>query len=322
VLDLGMAQMNFSEFEYANKKRKTRKEVFLEKMNRVVPMARWCEIIRPFYYENGSGRQPIELETMLRMYLVGNWFNMSDEATEDALYDSMAIKNFVGGTPDATTLCKFRKILEHNRLTKKIFEEQNKLFNEQGLILHEGTIVDATIIESPKKTEGGYTRKNERRYYGTKAHLGVDKKTGYIHSVFVTPANVQEVTVAQDILHGNELEVYGDAGYIGIEKREDICTKFNDGTGEVEYITNHSHKKRHYYVLKKREINFYICPKQSKKTNSPNEQTISKIRKKVEHAFCKLKFLFGYRRTRYRTLSKNTAHLYTMFTLVNLSRAI
>ena len=312
--------MNFSEYEYATKKRLTRKEVFLKKMERVIPIQAWCEIIKPYYYENGNGRQPIGVDVMLKMYLVGNWFNMSDEATEDALYDSMAIKRYVGATPDATTLCKFRKILEQNKLTKKIFEFQNQIFKQEGLILHEGTIVDATIIESPRNTEGAHTFKNNQHHYGTKAHIGVDKKSGIVHSISITPANISDIDKAVDVLHGNEQEVYGDAGYVGIERRIDICEKFQNGTGELEYITQHSHKKKHYYVLQKRPVQFLICARRTKLSEPTKELTISKIRAKVEHAFCKLKFILNYRRTRYRTLHKNTSHLYTLFTLVNLSK--
>ena len=317
-----MSQISFSEFEYSHKKRQTKRELFLAKMEKVIPFVKWCDLIRPFYYEYGNGRRPVALEVILKMYFVSNWFCMSDEATEDSLYDSMAIKKFVGGTADATTLCKFRKMLEVNKLTERLFNMQNEIFMKQGLIMHEGTIVDATVIESPKKTEGGVTYKNNQRYYGTKAHIGVDKKTGFIHSVAVTTANESDVATAAKVLHGAEQEVYGDAGYVGIERREDICTKYNDGTGEVELVTYHSHNKRNYYVCKKRPINFYICSKQNRISDFQKQRQISNIRKKVEHAFCKLKCFFGYRRTRYRTLAKNASHIYTMFTLVNLVKVV
>ena len=313
-------QISFCEMEYSLKDRKTRKELFLEKIGKVLPLERWCAVIKPYYYEKGNGREPTPIEVILKMYLVSNWFNMSDETTEDSLYENITLKNYVGGTPDATTLCRFRKILERNRLTEKLFKEQTAIFRQNGLVMHEGTIVDATIIESPKQTEGAFTYKNKQRYYGTKAHIGADKKTGIVHSVVVTPANIADIDKAVEVLHGEEKEVYADAGYVGLERREDICAKYQDGTGEVEKVTNHSHKKRNYYVLKTRQIDFQINGKRSKVTDAAAEQSKSKIRNKVEHAFCILKHRLLYRRTKYKTLAKNTTHLYMLFTLVNLCK--
>ena len=326
-------QISFSEIDYKFKRKKTQKELFLEKMSSVVPLKKWCEMIKPFYYENGNGRQPIKLETMLKMYLVSLWYNLSDEQTEDMLCENLAVRNYVGITanaPDSTTLCKFRIILTTNNLAEKIFTEQTKRFKEQGIILKEGTIVDATIIDAPisKKNkdkslpEGTATTVKHIPRTGIKAHVGVDKKSGLVHSVVVTPANVFDVTVASQLLHGEEKEVYGDAGYVGIEKREDICEKLHDGTGELEYITKHTHRRNHYYVLKKKPVVFHINQKRSKVAPEQEflEKAKSRIRMKVEHIFCKLKHLFKYRKTKYRTASKNEQHLFMLFSLANLCK--
>jgi len=326
-------QISFSEMDYRFKRKRTQKELFLEKMARVVPLGFWCDIIRPFYYENGNGRQPVKLEIMLKMYLVSNWYNLSDEQTEDMLCENLAVRNYVGVTadaPDATTLCKFRLMLIKHGLAEKIFTEQTKQFKEQGIILKEGTIVDATIIDAPmsKKNKDKSLPEGSAKTFkhvprtGIKAHIGIDKKSGVIHSVVITPANVFDVTVASELLHGEEKEVYGDAGYVGMEKREDVCEKLHDGTGELEYITKHSHRRKHYYVLKKKPVVFHVCQKKSKITQDtkPLEQTKSRIRSKVEHIFCRLKHIFKYRKTKYRTAHKNKQHLFMLFTLVNMSK--
>ncbi len=167
-------QISFSDIEFGNKRKKTRKEVFLAKMEKIVPLKEWCEIIRPYYYERGNGRQPIELEVMLKMYLVSQWFNLSDSETEDIVNDSMSVRNYIGITgsaPDETTLCKFRGILERNGLTEKIFKSFNARPESEHIIMHEGTIVDATIVEAPtsrkneqhqQTPEMGFTKKNNR----------------------------------------------------------------------------------------------------------------------------------------------------------------
>jgi len=324
-------QLSFGDYEFQMKKKKNKKELFLERMEKIIPFREWCDLIRPFYYENGNGRQPTKLETMLRMYLVSNWFNLSDEGTEELVDDSRAVRNFVGKeAPDATTLCKFRKILEENNISKLIFARQSKTFAERKIYLREGTIVDATIIDVPKSkknkdknyTEGyGHTKKGKQNYTGIKAHIGVCDKTGIAHSAIVTPANVHDSESANACLHGDEKKVGGDSAYIGIEKRVDVREKFQDGTGEVEWLT-HSHKKPPYIACKmKEEVKFQISEKRSKvKTEEQKqiEKNKSSIRAKVEHIFLILKHLFKYRKTKYRKANKNENHVFMLLALANL----
>jgi len=264
-------QISFSEYEYAQKERKTRKEVFLEKMRKSVPLDMFCEVIRPHYPKIGNGRQPIELEVMLKMYLVSHWYNLSDEATEDLLYDSMAVKNYVGvanRAPDATTLLRFRHLLETNGLNKIIFEKLTERLISEGLICKEGTIVDATIIEAPtsrknkenKPTPEMKTTFKKRPYYGMKAHIGVDKDSGLVHSVCTTTANEQDIDSSKNLLHGAEHEVYGDSAYISVEKRPDICIKYQDGSGSLEKL-DRGHKKKIWTLKKREDIRFLINKK-------------------------------------------------------------
>jgi len=327
-------QISFSEIERRSKRKRTQKEKFLEKMREIIPLERWCEIIRPFYYENGNGRQPIPLATMLRMYLVGLWYTLSDEAAEDLIYESLSVRNYVGVTgdaPDSTTLCKFRHILERNGLTQIIFSELTALLQEKRVMLSEGTIVDATIIAAPDSRknkerkpnpEMGTTKKGGKVHFGLKAHIGVDKESGLVHSVAVTPANVCDITAANEVLHGAETEIYGDAGYIGLEKRPEICEKYQDGTGRKEKLKTTNHGKRNQETFtKKQGVNFRIGRKRKTvitEEDKREEKAKSQIRAKVEHSFQILKHIFGFRKTRYRTIAKNTCQLLMLFALANL----
>jgi len=222
-------QSSFSELEYAAKKKVTRRDRFLGQIEALTP---WSELIKelvPFYPRGeGRGRPPIGLERMLRMYIAQQCFGLSDEGTEDALYDNQAIRGFVGidlsreAAPDATTLLKFRRLLEEHRLTQRIFATINAHLAERGLLLKEGSIVDATIIEAPSSTknregrrdpEMHQTKKGNKWHFGMKAHIGVDADSGIVHSLETTPANISDVTQAHKLLHGHEQNVFGDAGY-------------------------------------------------------------------------------------------------------------
>ena len=328
-------QINFSEVEYRIKRKKTQKERFLERMESIVPLERWCGIIRPHYYENGNGRQPIPLATMLRMYLVSLWYNLSDAQAEDLIIENMAVRNYVGVSgeaPDETTLCKFRHILESNNLMQIIFEELRGLLQEKKVMLKEGTIVDATIIEAPDSTknkdkkpnsEMRLTKKGNKKYFGIKAHIGVDKESGLIHSVAVTAANVSDIEMANAVLHGEESEVRGDAGFIGIEKREEICEKYQDGSGRKEKQKPSHGKKRPDTLVKRQDVKFIINRKRSTvitEEEKAEERAKSRIRAIVEHSFCTLKHVFGFRRVRYRTVVKSTHQLLMLFALVNIYR--
>jgi IS5 family transposase len=240
-----MKQTSFASLEYAGKKRQTRREKFLGEMERVVPWSALCGLIEPHYPRSGRvGRPPIGVERMLRMYFLQQWYSLSDEGLEDALYDSQAMREFVGvdlsreQVPDATTLLKFRRLLEQHELTKAIFEKVNAHLVERGLLMREGTLVDATIIAAPSSTknqegerdpEMHQTKKGQQYYFGMKAHIGVDADSGLVHSVHVTSANESDVANTHALLHGQERRVHGDSGYTGVAKREEIIKAQGEG---------------------------------------------------------------------------------------------
>ncbi len=232
-----MSQRSFASAEYALKKKRTRREKFLGEMERIVPWMRLVGVIEPLYPTSGRvGRQPIGVAKMLRMYCLQQWYGMADEALEDALYDSQALRDFVGidlsceSVPDATTFLKFRRLLQDNDLTRALFDEINAHLGQQGLLMRAGTIVDATIIAAPSSTknegktrdpEMHQTKKGNQWHFGMKAHIGVDAESGLVHSVVGTAANVSDVTQAGALLHGEEEAAFGDAGYRGVHKRDE-----------------------------------------------------------------------------------------------------
>jgi len=226
-------QPSFTDVEYGNRRRASRREQFLETMDATIPWSRWVELIEPFYYNGKNGRKPKPLETMLRMYLLQAWFSLSDEGVEDAIYDSYAMRRFMGldfaaeQVPDATTLLHFRHLLEEHNLGQALFDSQNEIFTEQGWIMRGGSIVDATIIAAPSSTknrEGArdpemrQTKKGNQWYFGMKAHVGTDAGTGYVHSVTATGANVHDLDQIADLVRDDDEVVYADAGYQGVEK--------------------------------------------------------------------------------------------------------
>ncbi|MBU9475133.1 IS5-like element ISBmu2 family transposase, partial [Burkholderia multivorans] len=233
-------QIGFAEAEIAGKKRVTRRQRFLEEMEKVVPWQRLLSAIEPHYPKGTRGRPPIGLERMLRIYFVQQWYGLSDEGLEDALYDSITLRAFAGidlaieNVPDATTLLKFRRLLIEHELTRKLFDEIGISLCERGLMMKEGTLVDATIIEAPPSTKNAgksrdpemhQTKKGNEWHFGMKAHIGVDADSGLIHSVVGTAANVSDVSQAHALLHGHEEQVFADAGYIGVDKREEMAGK-------------------------------------------------------------------------------------------------
>lgn len=308
-------QKSFSELEYAARKKRTRRDRFLGELERLVPWTALEQAIAPFYPASGMpGRPPIGLARMLRMYLAQQCFGLSDEGIEDALYDSHAIRRFVGvdlvrdPVPDATTLLKFRHLLERHALTESIFNAVNAHLAERGLFLRQGTIVDATLIAAPPSTknetgqrdpEMHQSRKGKQWYFGMKAHIGVDADSGLVHSVVGTSGNVSDVSTAAALLHGEEVVAYGDAGYQGIEKRPEHI-----GTS-VEWHTAMRPGKRRALTEADDAI-------------EQRERLKASLRAKVEHPFHVVKNLFRHRKTRYRGLAKNTAQLLTLFGLANL----
>ena len=311
-------QMSFAQSEYAGKKKVTRRERFLSEMEKVVPWARLCAVISPHYPKGERGRPPIGIERMLRIYFLQQWYALADEALEDALYDSQAMRSFAGidlsveAVPDATTLLKFRHLLEAHDLTQQIFSEVGALLSERKLLMREGTIVDATIIAAPSSTkneskerdpEMRQTKKGNQWHFGMKAHIGVDAQSGLVHTLAGTAANVADIVQTYALLHGKEKVAYADAGYTGIEKREEITTRWPDLMWHV------AAKRNKVRALKNGLL---------KELTVRLERLKAQVRARVEHPFHIIKNLFRHRKTRYRGLSKNTAQLHSLFALANL----
>ena len=309
-------QTSFSDLEYAAKKRRTRRDRFLGDIDEVTPWPELVSVIEPFYPKGEHGRPPIGVERMLRMYVAQQCFGLSDEGIEDAIYDSQAIRRFVGVdlarevAPDATTVLKFRRLLEQKDLTASIFSAINAHLAEKGLMMRQGTIVDATIIAAPSSTknqdgerdpEMHQTKKGNQWHFGMKAHIGVDAESGLVHTVVGTAAHVNDVTQAQALLSGEETEVYADAGYQGVEKREE--------NQEVPVT---------WHVAMKRGKRKALAGTPLGELLERIEQLKASIRSKVEHPFHVVKNLFHHKKTRYRGLDKNTKQLFTLFGLANL----
>jgi len=308
-------QGSFSQAEYAGKKKQTRRDKFLAEMEQVVPWARLVERLRPLYPKGERGRPPIGLERMLRIYFLQQWYGLADEALEDALYDSHALRGFAGialnhdPVPDATTLLKFRHWLERHDLTKVLFEEVGRMLEERGLLMRQGTIVDATIIAAPPSTknktktrdpEMHQTKKGNQWHFGMKAHIGVDVASGVVHTLTGTAANEADINQTAALLHGQEGVVFADAGYAGADKRPELA--------DCDVCWN---------IAIKRSI-IKALPKVLRELAEPVEQALAQVRAWVEHPFHVVKNLFRHKKLRYRGLAKNTAQLRTLFALANL----
>ena len=319
-------QISFSEAEYAKKKKQTRREIFLEKMEQVVPWSRLMEVIAPHYPKSGKrGRPPIGLERMLRMYFVQQWYGLADEAVEDAVYDSQALRQFLNidlsrqSVPDATTLMGFRHLLEAHNLTQAMLVEINAMLIERGLLMSKGTLVDATLIAAPSSTknqahardpEMHQTKKGNQWHFGVKAHIGVDEESGLVHTVITTAANVSDISQTPALLHGQEQEVGADAGYVGVEKREDM---------KVALATNGQEVK--WRVAKRRKWIQKMAEGWQKSLAQAYEKLKAKIRARVEHPFHVIKNIFKYKKTRYKGIAKNDVQLNMLFGLSNLYMA-
>ena len=312
-------QTSFAQAEYAGKKKQTRRERFLGEMEGLVPWARLVALIVPFYPKGARGRPPMGVEKMLRMYFLQQWYSLADEALEDALYDSQALRTFVGidlgggeAVPDATTLLYFRHLLERQELTQALFVEVNALLSERGILLREGTLVDATILAAPSSTknkakardpEMHQTRKGKQWYFGMKAHVGVDAHSGVVHTLTGTAANVADISETHRLLHGQEKRGQGDSGYTGVEKRAEIVARFP----QVKW-----------QVAAKRGRIKAMAEGPRKEVAQALEKAKAQLRAYVEHPFHVVKNLFRHRKARYRGLAKNTAQLHTLFALANL----
>lgn len=298
---------------------KTSKKTFLEKMEKLIPWKEWIEIIKPCYYKGERGNKPFELELMLRIHILQNLYDLSDMRVMTEVIDSRAFSEFcsVDSTnqiPDGDTIGRFRNILVKNGIQEKLFSQVARILSKKGLILKKGSIVDSTIIESPSSTknkdkkrdpEAHSAKKGNVWHFGYKAHIGVDSKTGLVHNVKVTPANVHDVTVTHELLTGEETVVYGDSGYIGADKRENAI-RINNHGNKIKYKIN-----KRPSMLKKLSKNQYHKEKLL-------ERQKSSVRAKVEHVFSVIKRLFGYRKTRYKGLIKQTQKLNMMFALANI----
>ena len=293
--------------------RPTRKAEFLAKMETLMPWAELCALIEPHYPKAGNGRPPIGLERMLRMYWVANWFNLADEACEDAMYDIPVFRDFCGfdlgreRIPDATTLLKFRHLLEENDFGKEMFARVGALLQANGVKVSGGTIVDATLLAAPPSTkneekardpEMHQVKKGNQWHFGMKVHVGADSKTGLIHSASITAANVHDSHEVPNLLHGDETRFYGDSAYRGKAQRE-----------RLKEIAPHARD-----FTNKRAYRNAPLSDTDKETNRRK----SSIRAKVEHPFLILKRLWGFAKVRYRGLAKNANRAFAMLAAINI----
>ena len=292
----------------------------------IVPSAWLVARLQPLYPKGERGRPPIGLERMLRLYFLQQWYGLADEALEDALYDSQALRGFAGidprlggqalgrdPVPDATTLLKFRHWLERHNLTRALFDEVGAMLEERGLLMRQGTIVDAAIIAAPPSTknksksksksrdpEMHQTKKGNQWHFGMKAHIGVDVASGVVHTLTGTAANKAEINQMASLLHGQEEAVVADAGYTGASRRPELADR------DVAWN-----------IAIKRSI-IKALPKALRDLAEPMERALAQVRARVEHPFHVIKNLFRHKKLRYRGLAKNTAQLDTLFALANL----
>jgi IS5 family transposase len=316
-----MKQMSLSESGFERKTKRTRKREFLDEMNLVVPWAELLSLIAPHAPKPGAkgGRPPFAVPTMLRIHFLQQWFNLSDPAMEEALYDTPMFREFAGldtgeeHLPDESTILRFRHLLEAHNIGVQILATVNATLTAKGLLLREGTVVDATLIAAPSSTKNStgerdpemhQTKKGNQWHFGMKAHAGVDADTGLVHTVTATAANAHDITQASELLHGQETDVFADSGYRGVEKREEIQAKHPDVNWHIAMMPG---KRR---ALKKDTPMGAILDKL--------ERTKASIRAKVEHPFRVIKRQFGYVKVKYRGLAKNTANLMTLFALSNI----
>ena len=308
-----MTQLTFGDAEYAGKRKRTRREIFLAEMDQAVPWSTLLILIEPFYPKAGRGRHPYPLASMLRIHLMQNWFGLSDPGMEEALYEIVPMRQFAhlpltGALPDETTVLNFRRLLETHALAPKLFEAVNAHLGAKGMLLKRGTIVDATIIHAPSSTKNAdkardpemhQTKKGNQWYFGMKAHIGVDGDSGLVHTVTTTAANAADVSQVEHLLHGEERTVHGDAGYIGAHKRVKAS-------------------KRTWHIAEKRGKVKAMAEGALKSATEELETLKAKFRARVEHPFRVVKRQFGFQKVRFKGLAKNTAQVITLFALSNL----
>ena len=309
-----LAEMN-DEFGAA----RTNKKEFLERMDQIIPWGEFVELVQPFYYKGERGNKPYPLELMLRIFILQNLYDLADMKVMNEVLDSRAFTAFCcisspDEVPDGDTIGRFRNLLIEHDLQKKIFDAVLNLIAERGLILKKGTIVDSTFIEAPSSTknqkkerdpEAHSAKKGNTWHFGYKAHIGVDRESGLVHHVVTTAANEHDVTVVNQLMHGDEDTLGGDSGYTGAEKRPDAITRNSKG-------------KKIKYVICRKPSSIRKLSKSGQYAAKKREHEKSSVRCKVEHVFAVVKKLFGYRKTRYRGLRKQAAKNFIMFALANL----
>jgi IS5 family transposase len=311
-----MKQTTFAGLAYSQKKKQTRREKFLTEMDQVIPWDDLCALIEPHYpkpTKTRGGRVPLPLVTKLRIYCLQQFYDLSDPGAEEALYDSESMRRFAGielgedAVPDESTILQFRRLLERHNLTAAIFETINQYLTDRGLLLRQGTLVDATIIHAPSSTknkkgkrdpEMSQTKKGNQWYFGMKAHIGVDGSSGLVHTVIGTAAKIADITQLDNLLHGDEQVVLGDAGY---HKKNRTLDSPEPETGP-SIVTPYRNTKHRPRTEEERALN----------------RELASIRAKVEHPFRVVKRQFGFTKVRYRGLARNTARLHALFALSNL----
>jgi len=310
-----MKQATFSMTGYFDKGKKTKREQFLAEMDQVMPWTRLLALIEP-HYPKGSpagGRAPLPLERMLRIYCLQQWYNLSDPGAEEALYDSITMRQFAGVStdadviPDETTILNFRRLLEKRQLTERLLSEINSHLSERGMLVGKGTIVDATIIDASSSTKNAQkkrdpqmhqTRKGKQWYFGMKVHTGTDAESGLVHTVVATAANVADVNVLGELLHGGEESLHGDSAYHSKE------LKAQAEANGIAFNVNQRGTRT----------------KPLTKTQRARNRRLSRVRATVEHPFRVVKCLWGHTKVRYRGIKKNLAQMYTLFALANVFR--
>ncbi len=312
-------QMSLSAFSDELAQVRTKKKEFLEQINRIIPWGEWIALIQPCYYKGERGNKPYDLELMLRIYMLQNLYDLSDEGTVAEVIDSRAFSDFCGvdssnQVPNGDTLGRFRNLLIQHGLQDQLFTQVVVMLMERGLILKKGTIVDSTIISAPSSTknkdkkrdpDAHQTKKGNTWHFGYKAHIGVDRDSGLVHTVKATGANVHDVSMTPELLHGEEETVNGDSGYVGAEKREDAIVRNKKG-------------KKIRYQINRRPSQIKKLSKSGQYKAKKREHAKSSVRCKVEHVFGVVKGLLKFKKTRYRGLRKQTAKFNIMFALANL----
>jgi IS5 family transposase len=310
-----MRQASLSMTGYFDKGKRTKREQFLAEMDQVVPWARLCALIEPHYPKASpdGGRPPLPLERMFRIYCLQQWYNLSDPGAEESLYDSITMRHFAGVStdadviPDETSILNFRRLLEKHKLTELLLTEINTHLCERGLFVGKGTIVDATIINAPSSTKNAkkkrdpqmhQTRKGKQWYFGMKVHTGTDTDSGLVHTVVGTAANVADVNVLGELLHGGEESLHGDSAYHSKDLKAQA-----EASGLAFNVNQRATKS-----------------KPLTKAQRARNRRLSRVRATVEHPFLVVKQLWGHAKVRYRGIKKNLAQMYTLFALANIFR--